>query len=363
MYRDKRRVYGRHFWQVQRATYAPRADMENLDDYVDVRLWILRRIETRPSIRLVSGELSRKGALQLAEALAESCTEATPLEELVLKYVTIDAAGMAAIAKAIGTNTTLKTLVLHGKQFDTAAVVAIGQAMETNTTLERLVLKKTKMAETGTSAIAKVLETNSTLKELELSRNTSGPAGCRAIAKALATNTSLRSLRIRDRNFDPAALLEMAKSIETNSTLKTLDVFFHHLEFVRSNARVFEAALEKNTTITDGIWVFGNDRIRQALRANEQLEMDKKRLYANLMHHWTCAQRRGNPRELLYNFPVELIDVIASSPTRNMYGRCIGLRVAAKRIAMLARSFARSVRRAPQRARWFLARCARMWRR
>jgi hypothetical protein len=218
------------------------------------RTLLIARATLNEQTSLQKKNLTMLGVDHYRREFRDLTTDNCTLTTVDLSLKSIDAAGAAAIAKALETNRTLTFLDLGYNDIGDAGAAAIAKALESNRTLTSINLRGNSIGDVGSAAIGKALETNRSLTSIYLYENSIGAAGAAAIAKALETNRSLTSIYLSENSIGAAGAAAIAKALESNCTLTSIDI--HGNSIGDTGAEAMAKALESNRTLTsiDLLW-------------------------------------------------------------------------------------------------------------
>ena len=203
-------------------------------------------------------ELREAAAAQDWPKVATLLTNDTSVTELKIKGCGMNAAGAAALAKALEKNDTLTTLDISSNEIKDAGATSLFAALEKNKRLTTLNIGANRVGDETAKAFASLLEKNVRLTTLYMYGNKDmdpyydniiTPAGGAALGPALEKNSTLTTLDISHQMIGPegAAALAGALGKEKNQTLTTL--FCQDNKIREAGAESFEAALKNGAML------------------------------------------------------------------------------------------------------------------
>ncbi|XP_072895014.1 ribonuclease inhibitor-like isoform X3 [Hemitrygon akajei] len=179
----------------------------------------LREVE----LDLSYNELGDWGMKLLSETLRKLKCK---IQRLILRSVSLTAAGVVDLASALSTNRSLTELDLAENELGDSGMKLVSEALRNpGCKIQKLDLESVGLTAAGVVDLTSVLSTNRSLTELDLRDNELGDSGVKLVFEALRNpKCKLQKLCLVSVGLTAAGVVDLASALSTNHSLKELDL-------------------------------------------------------------------------------------------------------------------------------------------
>ncbi|XP_072895013.1 zinc-binding protein A33-like isoform X2 [Hemitrygon akajei] len=231
----------------------------------------LREVE----LDLSYNELGDWGMKLLSETLRKLKCK---IQRLILRSVSLTAAGVVDLASALSTNRSLTELDLAENELGDSGMKLVSEALRNpGCKIQKLDLESVGLTAAGVVDLTSVLSTNRSLTELDLRDNELGDSGVKLVFEALRNpKCKLQKLCLVSVGLTAAGVVDLASALSTNHSLKELDLADNELG--DSGVKLLSEALRNPECKIQRLVVRGNRFSSAGKKQLKSLERTRPRL-------------------------------------------------------------------------------------